>query len=54
MFNSNGQPDFGSAYNYQQTLPSYKRVDLGLTKVFIDPKEKIRDRVSGVILRNLH
>ncbi|MCD9615605.1 TonB-dependent receptor plug domain-containing protein [Chryseobacterium gleum] len=40
MFNSNGQPDFGSAYNYQQTLPSYKRVDLGLTKVFIDLKEK--------------
>ncbi|MFP3831501.1 TonB-dependent receptor plug domain-containing protein [Chryseobacterium sp. SIMBA_028] len=40
MFNGNGQPDFTSAYNYQQTLPAYKRVDIGLTKVFIDPKDK--------------
>ncbi|HCN51893.1 MAG TPA: TonB-dependent receptor [Chryseobacterium sp.] len=40
MFDSNGQPDFNSAYKFQKTLPSYKRVDIGLTKVFIDPKDK--------------
>ncbi|MGN7863838.1 TonB-dependent receptor plug domain-containing protein [Chryseobacterium sp.] len=40
MFDSNGQPDFNSAYKFQKTLPAYKRVDIGLTKVFIDPKDK--------------
>lgn len=32
-------PNFASAYTYQQRLPSYKRVDIGLTKVFIDQKD---------------
>jgi len=45
MFDSNGQPDFNSAYTYQKTLPAYKRVDIGLTKVFIDPKNK--NKASG-------
>ncbi|PQA93256.1 TonB-dependent receptor [Chryseobacterium shigense] len=36
----NGAPVFTDPYQYQRTLPSYKRVDLGLSKVFIDSKDK--------------
>ncbi|KQR94617.1 TonB-dependent receptor [Chryseobacterium sp. Leaf180] len=36
----NGAPIFTDPYQYQKTLPSYKRVDIGLSKVFIDSKEK--------------
>lgn len=36
----NGAPVFTDPYQYQKTLPSYKRVDLGLSKVFIDRKDK--------------
>ena len=36
----NGAPVFTDPYNYQNTLPSYKRVDIGLSYVFVDPKEK--------------
>ena len=32
-------PDFDAHYNYQRRLPSYKRVDIGLSKVFIDQKD---------------
>lgn len=35
----NGRPDFEAPYKYQRTLPSYKRVDIGLSKVFIDQKD---------------
>ena len=35
----NGAPVFTDPYQYQNTLPSYKRVDLGLSKVFIDRKD---------------
>ena len=35
----NGKPDFEAPYRYQRTLPSYKRVDIGLSKVFIDQKD---------------
>lgn len=35
-----GAPVFTDPYTYQKTLPSYKRVDIGLSKVFIDPKSK--------------
>ncbi len=35
----NGKPDFEAPYKYQRTLPSYKRVDIGLSKVFIDQKD---------------
>ncbi len=40
MFDAAGQPDVMSRYQFQKTLPSYKRVDIGLSYVFIDPKEK--------------
>lgn len=44
LFNNNGQPDYLAAYSYQKTLPSYKRVDIGLSKVFIDQKDnKVTD-----------
>ncbi len=36
----NGAPVFTDPYQYQTTLPAYKRVDIGLSKVFIDPKDK--------------
>lgn len=36
----NGAPVFTDPYQYQKTLPSYKRVDIGLSYVFVDPKEK--------------
>ncbi len=39
-----GKPDFEAPYNYQRTLPSYKRVDIGLSKVFIDQKD---NKVNG-------
>lgn len=35
----NGAPVFTDPYQYQKTLPSYKRVDIGLSKVFIDSKD---------------
>ncbi|KPH14419.1 TonB-dependent siderophore receptor [Chryseobacterium sp. ERMR1:04] len=34
-----GAPVLTDPYTYQRTLPSYKRVDLGLSKVFIDRKD---------------
>lgn len=37
-FDTNGLPDYTSAYNYQKRLPAYKRVDIGLSKIFIDTK----------------
>lgn len=40
MFDAAGQPSLETRYEYQKTLPSYKRVDIGLSYVFIDPKEK--------------
>ncbi len=40
MFDNNGLPSLETRYDYQKTLPSYKRVDIGLSYVFIDPKEK--------------
>ncbi|MDQ0475784.1 TonB-dependent siderophore receptor [Chryseobacterium sp. MDT2-18] len=40
----NGKPDFEAPYKYQRTLPSYKRVDIGLSKVFIDQKD---NKVNG-------
>ena len=39
-----GLPNIASRYVYQKNLPSYKRVDIGLTKVFIDQKE---NKASG-------
>ncbi len=36
----NGAPVFTDPYQYRKTLPSYKRVDIGLSYVFVDPKEK--------------
>lgn len=35
-----GSPAFSDPYNYQKVLPAYKRVDIGLSYVFIDPKEQ--------------
>ena len=37
-FDENRNPDIFAAYNYQKTMTSYKRVDIGLSKVFIDDK----------------
>lgn len=36
----NGSPLFSDPYSFQKTLPSYKRVDIGLSYVFVDKKEK--------------
>ena len=44
MFDGNGVPDYLAVYRYQKTLPAYKRVDIGLTKVFIDQKD---NKASG-------
>lgn len=44
LFDVNGLPDYLAAYRYQKTLPAYKRVDIGLTKVFIDQKD---NKASG-------
>ena len=35
-----GSPLFSDPYSYTKQLPSYKRVDIGLSYVFVDPKEK--------------
>ena len=35
----NGASVFSDPYQYTKTLPAYKRVDIGLTKVFIDTKD---------------
>lgn len=40
----NGAPVFTDPYLYQRNLPSYKRVDIGLSKVFIDQKD---NKASG-------
>ncbi|MGC4128369.1 MAG: TonB-dependent receptor plug domain-containing protein [Bergeyella sp.] len=39
-----GNPDIYSAYSFRKNLPSYKRVDIGLSKVFIDQKD---NKVNG-------
>ncbi len=39
LFDADGLPDYLAAYRYQKNLPAYKRVDIGLTKVFIDQKD---------------
>ena len=58
---NNGKPDFEAPYKYQRTLPSYKRVDIGLSKVFIDQKDnkangqfwgKFRELTLGVQIFN--
>lgn len=38
-FQDNGEPNLNVNYLYQGSLPSYKRVDIGLSKVFIDQKD---------------
>lgn len=38
-FDENGKPSFENAYQVRRTLPAYKRVDIGLSKIFIDQKE---------------
>ncbi len=40
----NGAPLFSDPYEFRRTLPSYKRVDIGLSKVFIDQKD---NKVKG-------
>lgn len=40
VLDENRNIDYLAGYSYQKTLPSYKRVDLGLSYAFIDPKEK--------------
>ena len=40
ILDQNGIPDINTRYQYQKTLPSYKRVDLGLSYAFVDAKEK--------------
>ena len=49
LFDANGLPDYLAAYRYQKTLPAYKRVDIGLTKIFIDQKD---NKASGDFWRN--
>ncbi|MEC5395535.1 TonB-dependent receptor plug domain-containing protein [Bergeyella sp. RCAD1439] len=46
-------PDFGAAYSFQRNLPSYKRVDIGLTKLFIDPKNPRTERLFWRNFREL-
>ena len=48
-FDNAGLPDYYAAYRYQRTLPAYKRVDIGLTKVFIDQKD---NKASGTFWKN--
>lgn len=35
-----GAPPYSNSYQFQRTLPAYKRVDMGLSYVFFDAKEK--------------
>lgn len=49
LLDANAQPDFSAHYRYQSRLPSYKRVDIGLSKVFIDQKDF---RASGSFWKN--
>ena len=39
IFDANNQPELYSRYQIQTVLPSYKRVDIGLSYVFTDAKE---------------
>lgn len=39
-FDGTGKPTFENAYRIQSHLPAYKRVDIGLSKVFIDENKK--------------
>jgi len=48
-FLADGTPDFNAAYQYQRTLPSYKRVDIGLSKVFVDQND---NRVTSGFFSN--
>lgn len=48
-FKADGTPDFEAPYRYQKTLPSYKRVDIGLSKVFIDQKDH---KINGAFWEN--
>ncbi|MCB9201495.1 MAG: TonB-dependent receptor [Flavobacteriales bacterium] len=41
----NGAPLFTNPYNYQSNLSSYKRVDIGFTKVFVDSNKKIKSKL---------
>ncbi|GAA5102288.1 carboxypeptidase-like regulatory domain-containing protein [Chryseobacterium ginsengisoli] len=45
VLDENRQINYLAGYSYQKTLPSYKRVDLGLSYAFIDSKEK--NKLSG-------
>lgn len=47
--NADGTPDFEAPYRYQKTLPSYKRVDIGLSKVFIGQKN---NKINGAFWSN--
>lgn len=42
-------PEFDAQYSYQKTLPSYKRVDIGLSKVFIDQRD---NQATGSFWKN--
>ena len=39
-FDASGKPNFDMAYLLQKRLPAYKRVDIGLSKTFIDEKDR--------------
>ncbi|SFN94070.1 Outer membrane receptor proteins, mostly Fe transport [Chryseobacterium oleae] len=40
ILKQNGEPNLNAAYQYQKTLPSYKRIDMGVSKAFIDYKDR--------------
>ncbi len=45
VFDANGHPNYDVRYHSQRILPSYKRVDIGFTKIFIDQKNYRSKRV---------
>ena len=49
----NGASLFADPYEYTKTLPSYKRVDIGLEKVFIDQKTIKQQVISGENVKEL-